>query len=237
MNRQLITLLLGAFGLLIVWRIVMHVPSPADSSSNPATIAAPTQGGIAGHAPVLSEPAISITQDVAAPRVIPLPEDPLLKTETQAKSEARPEPPARPAAARSGSITVAPGAGPTQSDAAKAGSGLKGLNPRTMDKTLAGNLARESLQLVGVEYDATAFWAQTVNDPDQPAEIRRNLIEDLNEDGFPDPKHITEADLPLIESRLNLIGRMSASPIDDVNAAALAEAEKDLLNMLAKLKQ
>ena len=68
-----------------------------------------------------------------------------------------------------------------------------------------------------------------------PASSRKNLIEDLNEDGFADPRHVTEDDLPLIYSRLRLIEEVGPDAMDDVNAAAFAEAYKDLVNMARKL--
>lgn len=91
--------------------------------------------------------------------------------------------------------------------------------------------AREALRLVGVDPQAEAAWARAINDPDRPASERKNLIEDLNEEGFPDPKRITADDLPLIRSRLSLIEEMAPDAIDQVNADAFAEAYKDLLNL------
>jgi hypothetical protein len=61
------------------------------------------------------------------------------------------------------------------------------------------------------------------------------LIEDLNEDGFPDPKNITPDDLPLIMSRIQLVEQLAPAAMDDVNFAAFAEAYKDLVNMLGRV--
>ena len=60
---------------------------------------------------------------------------------------------------------------------------------------------------------------------------RRNLIEDLNQDGFPDTRNLTARDLPLIQSRIVLIEQLAPNAADPVNAAAFKEAYKDLLNM------
>ena len=60
---------------------------------------------------------------------------------------------------------------------------------------------------------------------------RRNLIEDLNEDGFPDRKNLSASDLPLIENRLLLIEQLESSAVDAANVAAFKEAHKDLVNM------
>ena len=61
---------------------------------------------------------------------------------------------------------------------------------------------------------------------------RKDLIEDLNEDGISDPKHPSQDDLPLIVSRLELIDELAPYALDKVNADAFAEARKDLVNML-----
>jgi len=82
---------------------------------------------------------------------------------------------------------------------------------------------------------AEDVWVAAINDPALPPETRKDLIEDLNEDGFPDPKHITEDDLPLILNRLELITSLAPESMDDVNADAFEEAYKDLVNMVYRL--
>lgn len=96
-------------------------------------------------------------------------------------------------------------------------------------------IARTALSYVGADQDAEEVWVNAINDPNRSADERKDLIEDLNEDGFPDPKNITPDDLPLIVSRLMLIEELAPDAIDDVNAAAFAEAYKDLANMLDRL--
>jgi hypothetical protein len=96
-------------------------------------------------------------------------------------------------------------------------------------------LAREALAYVGTDAEAESIWLEAINDPALSAGQRRNLIEDLNEDGFPNPKRITLDDVPLIQSRLLLIDQLAAESLDDVNAEAFDEAKKDLENMLTKL--
>jgi hypothetical protein len=95
-------------------------------------------------------------------------------------------------------------------------------------------VARAALGFVGEDPDAEELWYDAINDPNRPADERKDLIEDLNEDGFPDPKNLTEDDIPLILSRLQLIEEVAPDAADDVNEAAFAEAYKDLVNMLAK---
>ena len=60
-------------------------------------------------------------------------------------------------------------------------------------------------------------------------------IEDLNEEGFENPHNPTFDDLPLIENRLAIIETLAPDSMDDVNAAAFAEAYKDLMNMRARV--
>lgn len=95
--------------------------------------------------------------------------------------------------------------------------------------------ARVALSFVGMVPEAEVVWLSTINDPTVPAEARKDLIEDLNEDGFADPKHVTEEDVPLILSRLDLIEQFGPEAMDETNAAAFAEAYKDLVGMLGKV--
>jgi hypothetical protein len=97
--------------------------------------------------------------------------------------------------------------------------------------------ARAALSLVGEDEAAEALWQLAINDPTLSPDERKDLIEDLNEDGFPDPKHITPDDLPLILSRLALIEQVAPEALDETNAAAFAEAYKDLVEMLDRLSQ
>jgi len=91
--------------------------------------------------------------------------------------------------------------------------------------------ARDALCRVGFDPAAEVVWLGAINNQGLPAEERKDLIEDLNEDGFPDPRNITPADLPLIMSRIALIEELWPAAMDDVNAEAFREAYKDLVNM------
>jgi hypothetical protein len=92
--------------------------------------------------------------------------------------------------------------------------------------------ARVALSFVGADPDAEAYWASAINDPGLPAEERKDLIEDLNEDGLSDPKHPGPEDMPLIVNRLRLIDELAPYAMDQVNADAFQEAQKDLLALL-----
>jgi len=98
-------------------------------------------------------------------------------------------------------------------------------------KPLKDALAREALALVGDDPEAEAYWYGAINNPDLSPQERQDLIEDLNEDGFPDPKHPTPDDLPRILSRLQLIEAIALDAMDKVNWDAFQEAYKDLLNL------
>lgn len=93
--------------------------------------------------------------------------------------------------------------------------------------------ARAALSLVGVDPSAEIYWANAINNPNLSGKERQDLIEDLNEDGLPDPKHLTTEDLFVVVRRLELIEMLAPSAMDQVNADAFAEAYKDLSQMLA----
>jgi hypothetical protein len=103
--------------------------------------------------------------------------------------------------------------------------------------TISEPEARQALKKVGADPDAERVWVQAINDPNLSMEARQNLIEDLNEEGFPDPKNLTAADLPLIESRIALIESPAPDAMDETNAAAFREAYKDLREMYNRITQ
>lgn len=92
-------------------------------------------------------------------------------------------------------------------------------------------MARAALAYVGADPDAEMYWYEAINDPSLSAHERSDLIEDLNEDGLSDPQNPTVDDLPLILSRIQLIEEVGWDAMDEVNAAALQEAYKDLVNL------
>jgi hypothetical protein len=97
------------------------------------------------------------------------------------------------------------------------------------------SLERYALAYVGTDSLAEAVWLDAINDPTLSAHERSDLIEDLNEEGFADPKHLTPDDLPLIVNRLALIEREGPLAMDETNAAAFAEAYKDLITMYERM--
>jgi hypothetical protein len=107
--------------------------------------------------------------------------------------------------------------------------------PRSKKPPIQDPLARDALSWVGADPAAEAYWFEAINDPYLPPGERSDLIEDLNEDGFTNPKRPTPDDLPLIISRIVLIERIAGDAMDQVNADAFAEAYKDLVNLYDRL--
>ena len=97
--------------------------------------------------------------------------------------------------------------------------------------------ARVALGMIGYDHEADEVWIQLINDPSVSANARHDLIEDLNDDGFPDPQNPTLDDLPLIKYRIQLIEELSPDAMDKVNSDAFQEAHKDLVNMAVRLAQ
>jgi hypothetical protein len=93
-------------------------------------------------------------------------------------------------------------------------------------------LARIALSEVGSDPVAEVYWMGAINDPTLPAEERKDLIEDLNEDGLSDSQHPTAQDLPVIMRRLQLIDQLAPNAMDDVDRDAFGEAYKDLVGLL-----
>jgi len=163
-----------------------------------------------------------------APETIRSPEKPTAPTASPALAvspmtleNANPAPPvSEPVVAAS----TPPPAKPSGHKSAKTGKA----KPEIQDPT-----ARLALSFVGADPEAESYWVSAINDPNLPAEERKDLIEDLNEDGLSDPKHPGPQDVPLIVSRLRLIEELAPLAMDPVNAAAFGEAYKDLNNLLA----
>jgi hypothetical protein len=95
--------------------------------------------------------------------------------------------------------------------------------------------ARTALAKVGADAASTAYWTKAINNASLPAEERKDLIEDLNQDGFANRRNLTKDDLPLIEARLLLIEELAPKAMDTVNAEAFKEAKKDLIKMRSRL--
>jgi len=104
-------------------------------------------------------------------------------------------------------------------------------DPRISDAAEREPFARVALNYVGADGQADEFYQRAINDMTLSGSHRKNLIEDLNETGFPDKRKISASDLPLIENRIAFIEELLPRTSDPVNAAAFNEAHRDLLNM------
>lgn len=104
-------------------------------------------------------------------------------------------------------------------------------DPRLTDPAKKEPFARLALNYVGADAQADGFYQKAINDMALSENHRRNLIEDLNQDGFPDTRNLSARDLPLIQSRIAFIEQHAPLATDPVNAAAFKEAYKDLLKM------
>jgi hypothetical protein len=104
-------------------------------------------------------------------------------------------------------------------------------DPRLTDPARKEPFARLALNYVGADSQADGFYQKAINDMALSENHRKNLIEDLNQDGFPDTRNLSARDLPLIQNRITFIEQHAPLATDPVNAAAFKEAYKDLLKM------
>lgn len=109
--------------------------------------------------------------------------------------------------------------------------------PASLDPAAREQLGRMALSHVGADPVADEIWVWLINDAELSPEVRADLIEDLNENGFSDGDGsvATIEDLPVIENRLLLIEENAPFALDDTNAAAFAEAYNDLAEMWWRL--
>ena len=200
----------GAALLLAVggWRMMNFPPSEEAAPIAPETFPQPRPAE-ALPPPVLP-PEVAVEPAPAAPPVA-APDEPLPQKEHRAARTMAQAEPAPPIKARASPPSVRP--------------------TKRVKEPIRDPLAREALGWVGADPGAEEYWLAAINDPSLPADERKDLIEDLNEDGLSDPKHPTSDDLPLIVSRLRLIEAVGGEPMDEVNADAFWEAYKDLINL------
>ena len=104
-------------------------------------------------------------------------------------------------------------------------------DPRVTDSAKKEPFARLALNYVGADAQADGFYQKAINDMTLTESHRKNLIEDLNQDGFPDTRNLTARDLPLIQNRITFIEQQAPLATDPANVAAFKEAYKDLLKM------
>jgi hypothetical protein len=108
--------------------------------------------------------------------------------------------------------------------------------PANSGKEPQDPIAREALAMVGADPFADQYWLDAIFDTSLPDNERADLMEDLNETGFDDPKNLTSDDVPLIVSRLQIIDAVLPEA-DPFMTEHLLEAQKDLTNMLSNASQ
>jgi hypothetical protein len=208
-SRTSMTVTLAVVGAGIAAVLITHhrpaeMPAPKTlaTPSPPALRPAPNSSDL-----VLSAPPPPVEVDTsAAPAATPAP--------VEAHAPAAPAPKPAKIPARNNAPNQTPG------------------NPGRQKPPIQDPDARAALSFVGVDPEAEGYWASAINDANLPAEERKDLIEDLNEDGLSDPHHPGPEDMPVIASRIALIEELASYAMDKVNADAFAEAYKDLVGLL-----
>jgi hypothetical protein len=94
-------------------------------------------------------------------------------------------------------------------------------------------LARVALSFAGENPQADALWRTAIYDQSIPEDARRELVEDLNQDGL-NEKNPTDSDYRKMRARLALIEKNRQNAESKKMLDAFNEAQKDLLDMLAK---
>jgi hypothetical protein len=108
---------------------------------------------------------------------------------------------------------------------------------RVMDPDSKEALGRVALAYVGANEQAIQLYHSAINDPSLSPDQRRNLIEDLNQDGLSNRRNPTADDLKIIANRYELTQAYLQQPYvqnDPVATVAFQEALKDLTQMLQR---
>ena len=93
------------------------------------------------------------------------------------------------------------------------------------------------LQIQKISGSQSSNWSAAIKDQNLSADSRRELIEDLNQDGFDNLKNFSAKDVQLIQNRLALIKNSRDTSDPKIITEAFNEAEKDLKDMLTKATQ
>jgi hypothetical protein len=110
-------------------------------------------------------------------------------------------------------------------------------DPRLTDPNSKEALARVALAYVGSNDEALDLYRTATRDPALNPDQRRNLVEDLNQDGLGSARNPTPEDLEIIARRYALTqAYLQQDDVrrDPVLDAAFREAAKDLANMLQR---
>lgn len=110
-------------------------------------------------------------------------------------------------------------------------------DPRLTDAASKEPLARVALAFVGTNPQAEQMFGKAVRDPALAGEPVRNLVEDLNQNGFANRRVLTPEDVRLATFRLALTEQYLQQPFvqsDKTLSRAFAEANKDLTGVLQR---
>jgi len=110
-------------------------------------------------------------------------------------------------------------------------------DPRLVEPGSKEPLARVALSYVGANPQAVELFHTAVLDPSLLPDQKRNLVEDLNEDGISNRRAPTPEDLQIIAKRYELIQAYLQQEYvqnDNLLSAAFREADKDLRKMLER---
>lgn len=108
---------------------------------------------------------------------------------------------------------------------------------RVVDADSREALGRLALNFVGANDQALELFHQAALDPQLKPDQRRNLVEDLNQDGLSNPRNPTPEDLKVIANRYALTQTYLQQDYvknDKTLNAAFQEANKDLAKMLER---
>lgn len=185
----------------------------------------------------LAEEVDETAQPTEAPKSSQLPKEPEIRNIDQPlpveEVSVEPEAPASEPADAQSSPEAEQGGEPAQMEATTSMAGQESL---LEDPKVKARRGREALAMIGHDPRADAVWIEIINDPSVSANARKNLIEDLNEDGL-SYRNLTVDDLPAIEYRIGLVEYLRPYAMDKVNADAFDEAHKDLVNMANRLRR
>jgi len=110
-------------------------------------------------------------------------------------------------------------------------------DPRLTDAASKEPLARVALAFVGTNPQAEQMFGKAVRDPALAGDPIRNLVEDLNQDGFANRRVTTPEDVKLANFRFALTEQYLQQPFvqsDKTLSRAFTEANKDLAGMLQR---
>jgi hypothetical protein len=199
MGRLITFMILAALGAAVFRFATQPKTQPQVVQAQPGSLPEPVR-----RAAKPAEPPAAAPVEVPVPEIIPAPAPAapavVSKPQLLAKADLKPEAP------------VEAGAPPPPSD----------------EKIVRDPMARKALASVGFDEEAEAYWFAAIQDTSLPKSERQDLIDDLNEQGLPDPKHPTLDDLPLILSRIAILEDMAASVPKDLD---WVESYNDLLNL------